>query len=40
MSYLLRVLQGSWQYTGSLIGSRAGGGGGGGQGGPSGEKNS
>ena len=29
MSYLLRVLQGSGQYTGSLIGSRAGGGGGG-----------
>ena len=28
MSYLLRVLQGSRQYTGSLIGSRAGGGGG------------
>ena len=28
MSYLLRVLQGSGQYTGSLIGSRAGGGGG------------
>ena len=27
MSYLLRVLQGSRQYTGSLIGSRAGGGG-------------
>ena len=27
MSYLLRVLQGSGQYTGSLIGSRAGGGG-------------
>ena len=25
MSYLLRVLQGSGQYTGSLIGSRAGG---------------
>ena len=24
MSYLLRVLQGSGQYTGSLIGSRAG----------------
>ena len=28
MSYLLRVLQGSGQYTGSLIGSRAGGAGG------------
>ena len=27
MSYLLRVLQGSGQYTGSLIGRRAGGGG-------------